>query len=73
MGDADPQEVVARIAKSMIVLQYMEHVMGFGIQNATVITLRNVKVKQKEYLYNDCSYHVKTRVVKFMAYWFNFS
>lgn len=51
----------------------MEHVMGFGIQNATVITLRNVKVKQKEYLYNDYSYHVKTRVVKFMAYWFNFS
>ena len=73
MGDTDPQEVVARIAKSMIVLQYMERVMGFGIQNATVITLRNVKVKQKEYLYNDYSYHVKTRVVKFMAYWFNFS
>ena len=39
MGDTDPQEVVARIAKSMIVLQYMERVMGFGIQNATVITL----------------------------------
>ena len=72
MGDADPQEVVTRIARRRI-LQYMEHVMGFGIQNATVITLRNVKVKQKEYLYNDYSYHVKTRVVKFMAYWFNFS
>lgn len=68
MGDADPQEVVTRIARRRT-LQYM----GFGIQNATVITLRNVKVKQKEYLYNDYSYQVKTRVVKFMAYWFNFS
>ena len=58
MGDADPQKIETSIARSEN-KQNMEHVMGFGIQNATVI--RNAK--KNEHMYNDYSYHVNGPVV----------
>jgi hypothetical protein len=43
MGDAGPEETAICIAGTTRSMQYMEHVLGFGIESATAFTLSEMR------------------------------
>jgi hypothetical protein len=53
MGDAGPEETVICIAGTTRSMQYMEHVLGFGIESATAFTLSEMRPDAPYYIHGN--------------------